>query len=146
MSNQMIEPLAVVDPSVTATQIAAPAYADGADLAVVAQPHDQSFWDRHPDVATYRVTVSTGIDADKGLTVLIWLKPEAPRSDSGFIEPAAAEPPRPADLVFTTHAAHGLGFFARHPDLETWKTDLALGRLAGHGADHTVSLWVRPRP
>lgn len=72
MNNQMMEPAPMLDPDSPPAQIAAPDYPDGADLAVIAKPHDQSFWDRHPDVASYRATVPTGIDADQDLTVLIW--------------------------------------------------------------------------
>lgn len=145
MTNQMTGDSGFRDPSSMPGEVAAPDYLDGADLAVIAKPHDQGFWDRHPDVASYRVTVPTGVDHDEDQTVLVWLKAETPRHDTpgDFTAPEAAPLDRPADLVLSVHAAHGLGFFARHPDLVAWKVDVALGQLVGHGADHKLSLWLR---
>ncbi|UAL10091.1 hypothetical protein [Caulobacter segnis] len=129
------------DPSVAAP-IPAPESPEGADLLVKAAPHDQSFWDGHPDVERYRVEVHTGQADDEAWTVLVWLKTD--RGQGPAIVPANGEaPPRPADAVFLVHAAHDQEFFGRRPGVAAWRVDLQLNE-DGPGAAHKVQVWMSP--
>lgn len=119
----------------------APQAPEGADLMVKAGPHDEAFWEQHPDVVRYRVPVRTGqTDADDW-TVLVWLKPAA---EQMALAPQlrADIPQRTADATFVMHAAHDLAFFERHPGLEAWRADLKLNE-DGPGAVHHVEVWMR---
>ncbi|PIB92466.1 hypothetical protein [Caulobacter sp. FWC2] len=123
-----------------AAPIPAPAAPEGADLLVRARPHDQAFWDRHPQVATYKVTMKAG-EADLALwDVLVWLKPGvAPAQETVPVNHAI--PARQADATFIAHAAHDLGFFASHPDLAAWRVSLGLNP-EGPGAVHEIEVWM----
>jgi hypothetical protein len=135
MSFETVSP----DPAVAAP-IPAPAAPEGADLLVKSGPHDQSFWDRHPEVERFRVTMHPGQAQIEDWTVLVWLKPDA--GEAEVTTPANGElPSRPADAEFVVHAAHDLAFFGRHPDLQAWQVGLALNE-AGPGSVHYVQVWM----
>jgi hypothetical protein len=123
-----------------AAPIPAPAAPEGADLLVRARPHDQAFWDRHPQVETYKVTMKAG-EADLSLwDVLVWLKPGAgPAQETAPVNQAI--PARQADATFIVHAAHDLGFFASHPDLAAWRVALGLNE-DGPGAVNQIEIWM----
>lgn len=99
------------DPAVAAP-IPAPDAPEGADLLIWAGPHDESFWDQHPEVERYKVAMQAGQAQIEDWTVLVWLKPGA---GQGQVSVAAnGEPPaRPADAEFVIHAAHDMEFFGR---------------------------------
>jgi hypothetical protein len=128
-----------VDPS-QAAQIPAPTAPEGADLLIRASPHDQSYWERHPQVRTYKVSIRAG-EAQLSLwDVLVWLTPEAePRRDAVPVN--SAIPDRPADATFIVHATYDLGFFAVQPDVIAWRASLALND-DGPGAVHHIEVWM----
>ncbi len=101
------------DPAV-AVPIPAPEAPEGADLLVKAGPHDESFWDRHPDVERYKVTMLAGQAQIEDWTVLVWLKPDAGQGSVG-VAANDAPPSRPADAEFVVHAAHDMEFLAGTP-------------------------------
>jgi hypothetical protein len=127
-----------------AAPVPAPAAPEGADLLVRAKPHDEAFWDQHPEVRTYKVELKTGQADVDDWEVLVWLTPgpaaEAPREASQ--DPI---PDRPADATFEVHAAHDLMFFSRHPQVAAWRAAIALNEH-GPGAVHKVEVWMRPAP
>jgi hypothetical protein len=123
--------------------IAAPTYPDGADLLVRSGAHDTAFWDRHPDVERYRITVHEQQDGDQS-DVLVWLKPGVCLDASqGFDDGLPPPPARPADLDFTFDSAHDPGFFERHPDVIARQWDLQLTDHAD-GALRRLRLWLKP--
>ena len=129
------------DPAVAAP-IAAPAAPEGADLLVKTGPHDESFWDQHPDVDRYKVTMQAGQAQIEDWTVLVWLKPGA--GEAPVTVAANGEiPQRPADAEFVVHAAHDMEFFGRHPNLAAWRVTLGLND-DGPGAVHYVQVWMAP--
>ncbi len=129
------------DPTVAAP-IPAPAAPEGADLLVETGPHDQAFWDQHPDVERYKVTMRAGQAQIEDWTVLVWLKPGA--GEAPVTMPAHGEMPRrPADAEFVVHAAHDMEFFGRHPNLAAWRVMLGLNE-EGPGAAHYVQVWMAP--
>lgn len=129
------------DPAV-AVPIPAPEAPEGANLLVKAGPHDESFWDRHPDVERYKVTMLAGQAQIEDWTVLVWLKPDAGQGSVG-VAANDAPPSRPADAEFVVHAAHDMEFFGRHPDLAAWQVTLGLNE-DGPGAVHYVHVWMKP--
>jgi len=127
------------DPS-QAAPIPAPEAPEGADLLVHGRPHDEGFWDRHPDVERYKVAMKAGQANLDDWTVLVWLKPGVAADATG---PATGEiPDRAPDATFVVHAAHDLTLFSRHPDLVAWRVALGLNE-DGPGAVHTVEVWTR---
>ncbi|MBO9547165.1 hypothetical protein [Caulobacter sp.] len=128
------------DPS-QAAPVPAPEAPEGADLLIRGQPHDEAFWDRHPDVERYKVAMKAGQADVQDWDVLIWLKPEASWA-AASPEPKHDIPERPADATFVVHAAHDLDFFSRHPDLAAWRVALSLNE-DGPGAVHTVEVWLK---
>lgn len=129
------------DPAVAAP-IPAPDAPEGADLLIWAGPHDESFWDQHPEVERYKVAMQAGQAQIEDWTVLVWLKPGA---GQGQVSVAAnGEPPaRPADAEFGIHAAHDMEFFGRHPNLAAWQVTLGLNEQ-GPGAAHHIRVWMKP--
>ncbi len=125
-----------------AAPLPAPQAPEGADLMIRAKPHEEAFWDRHPDVERYRIEIRTGQPDLDAWSVLVWLK-----ADAGAVTPVRQienqVPTRPADATFVIHAAHDLDFFRRHPDVQAWRVALALNE-DGPGAAHTVELWMKP--
>lgn len=124
-----------------AAPIPAPAAPEGADLLIRGKPHDEAFWDQHPDVERYKVAMKAGQAQVEDWEVLIWLKP-------GLVGGTALEargeiPDRPADSLFEVHAAHDLAFFDRHPDVAAWRAEIALNEH-GPGAVHKVEVWMEP--
>lgn len=119
----------------------APQAPEGADLMVKTGPHDEAFWDQHPDVDRYRVPVRTGQADAEDWAVLVWLRPEAERMALDA-QPRGDIPQRPADATFVIHAAHDVAFFERHPGLEAWRADVTLNE-DGPGAVHHVEVWMR---
>jgi hypothetical protein len=124
-----------------AAPIPAPAAPEGADLLVLGKPHDEAFWDQHPDVERYKVTMKAGQAQVEDWEVLVWLKP-GQEGATGVAERGEV-PDRPADATFEVHAAHDLSFFARHPQIAAWRAAIALNEH-GPGAVHTVEVWMRP--
>ncbi|CAN5485592.1 hypothetical protein BH10PSE3_BH10PSE3_03880 [soil metagenome] len=120
----------------------APQAPEGADLLVIATPHDESFWDLHPDVESYKVVMRAGEADLEEWTVLVWLKPQVGQEPS-VVAANDDVPSRAADAIFTVHAAHDLEFFGRHPGVEAWKVDLQLNE-AGPGSSHKVHVWMAP--
>lgn len=118
----------------------APQAPEGADLLVTATPHDERFWDLHPDVDTYKVVMHAGEADLEEWTVLVWLKPQVELARS-LVADNTDVPSRPADATFTIHAAHDQEFFGRHPGLEAWKVDLQLNEH-GPGAARKVQVWM----
>ena len=132
-----------VDPA-QAAPIPAPEAPEGADLLIRGKPHDEAFWDQHPQVERYKVAMKAGEAQREEWEVLVWLKPDndaadAPLADRGEI------PDRPADATFEVHAAHDLSFFERHPQIAAWRAAIALNEH-GPGAVHTVDVWMKPQP
>ncbi len=125
-----------------AAAIPAPAAPEGADLLVRGKPHDEAFWDQHPDVESYRVMMKAGQANLEDWDVLIWLKPDVDTQAEGLV-PQAEIPGRAADATFVVHAAHDLGFFGRHPEVEAWRAAISLNEQ-GPGAVHTVEVWMKP--
>ena len=124
-------------------QTASPTYPDGADLVVRSGAHDAAFWDRHPDVERYRITVRTQQE-DELSDVLIWLKPGARLDADQAVEDTLAPPPaRPADLDFTFDTSHDPRFLERHPDVIARQWDLQLTDHAD-GALRRLRLWLKP--
>lgn len=129
------------DPA-AAAPIAAPEAPEGADLLVKAAPHDAGFWDAHPEVDRYKVTMHAGEADLTEWTVLVWLKPDSGQGPAR-IAANADIPTRPADAAFVVHAAHDLEVFGRHPGLAAWRVDLQLNE-DGPGAAHKVQVWMAP--
>ena len=127
-----------------AAPIPAPAAPEGADLLVHAKPHDQAFWDQHPDVATYKVEMKAGQADVDDWEVLVWLKPGA-ATETAKAPGQDQIPDRPADATFEVHAAHDLSFFNRHPQVAAWRAAIALNEH-GPGAAHKVEVWLRAAP
>lgn len=123
--------------------IPAPAAPEGADLLVRGRPHDQAFWDQHPDVESYRVAIKAGQANLEDWDVLVWLKPGLDIDPSRVVS-GADIPERPADATFVVHAAHDLGFFGRHPQVAAWRAAIGLNQ-DGPGAVHTVEVWMKPQ-
>ncbi|PLR28688.1 hypothetical protein SGCZBJ_01690 [Caulobacter zeae] len=123
--------------------IPAPAAPEGADLLIRGKPHDEAFWDQHPDIERYKVAMKAGQAQVEDWEVLIWLKPDL-KEASGPAE-RGNFPNRPADNVFEVHAAEDLGFFDRHPEIAAWRADIALNEH-GSGAVHKVEVWMKPPP
>lgn len=123
-----------------AAPIPAPAAPEGADLLIRGKPHDEAFWDQHPDVERYKVAMKAGQAQVEDWEVLIWLKPDLV---GGAAPEARGEiPHRPADSLFEVHAAHDLAFFDRHPDVAAWRAAIALNEHAP-GAVHKVEVWMK---
>lgn len=131
------------DPS-QAAPIPAPQAPEGADLLIRGQPHDEAFWDRHPDVERYKVAMKAGEANLQDWDVLVWLKPQASWA-AADAEPKHDIPQRPADAIFLVHAAYDLTLFSRHPDLVAWRVALSLNE-DGPGAVHKVEVWLQPSP
>ena len=129
------------DPSVAAP-IPAPQAPEGADLLIKAAPHDQGFWDRHPDVERYRLETHTGATDDALWTLLVWLKAR-PGEGVGRVAANGAHPTRPADAEFVVHSAYDQEFFGRHPDVEAWTMTLQLND-DGAGSVRKVQVWMTP--
>ncbi len=129
------------NPAVAAPDPAPPA-PEGADLMVIATPHDESFWDLHPDVETYKVVMHAGEADLEEWTVLVWLKARVGQEPS-VVAASNDVPSRPADATFTIHAAHDQEFFGRHRGVEAWKLDLRLNE-AGPSSSHRVQVWMAP--
>ena len=131
------------DPS-RAAPIPAPEAPEGADLLIQGRPHDEGFWDRHPDIERYKIEMKAGEADVQDWRVLIWLKPGVDEGAQGAPDKAEI-PARPADATFVVHAAHDLSFFSRHPDLLAWRVALSLNE-DGPGAVHSVEVWTNPVP
>lgn len=125
-----------------AAAMPAPAAPEGADLLIRGKPHDQAFWEQHPEVETYRVIMKAGQANLEDWDVLIWLKPDV-ATDAARLSHKAEIPERAADATFVVHAAHDLGFFDRHPEVDTWRAAISLNEQ-GPGAVHTVEVWIKP--
>jgi hypothetical protein len=139
----MSDAATIQTPAAGSSPTAAPTYPDGADLVVRTGAHDTAFWDRHPDVERYRITVQTQQDSDLS-DVLIWLKPGVRLDADPVFEDGPEPPERPADFDFTFDTAHDPGFFERHPDVIARRWDLALTDHAD-GAVRRLRLWLKPQ-
>jgi hypothetical protein len=113
---------------------------EGADLLVKTGPHDESFWDQHPDIERYKVTIQAGQAQIQDRTVLVWLKP-APAQSPVSVATNAEIPQRPADAEFVVHGEHDMEFFGRHPSLVAWRVSLSLNE-DGPRAVHYVQVWI----
>jgi hypothetical protein len=127
-----------LDPAAPASSTAPTA--EGADLLIKTGPHDEGFWNRHPDVARCEVTMRADRSPIDDWTVLIWLKPgDSP--PPAAIDTNGAIPPRSADAEFVVHSVHDMGFFSRHPDLVAWRISLSLNE-DGPAGTHYVQVWM----
>jgi hypothetical protein len=124
-----------------AAPIPAPIAPEGADLLIRGRPHDEAFWDQHPDVERYKVAMKAGQAQVEDWEVLIWLKPDL--DEATALAERGDIPNRPADNIFEVHAADGLTLFDRHPDVAAWRAAIALNEH-GPGAVHKVEVWMKP--
>lgn len=122
-------------------QETAPQPQDAPDLIVRAPPHEESYWDRHPEVERYRVAIRQG-QAEEDWQVEVWLRPNGAAAVSPEVQEApAVPPPRPPDLDLVAPMATDAALFARHPDVLARQFDLQVNDQAD-GAERRVRLWL----
>jgi hypothetical protein len=123
-----------------AAPIPAASSPEGTDLLVRSGPQDQSFWDRHPDVARDKVAMRPGQAQIEDWEGLVWVKPGA--SDAAVTRAAnTGTPQRPAGAAFVVHAADDLNDFGRHPHLAASQVTLAFNG-SSPGSVPDVQVWM----